>query len=80
MMGEALGFLSTLTSKGSDWPYILTQLYEGTNHTPLPKGKHLGIMPLRKGGEPMWADQPTQGPPALICQAVSHLPSGFKWG
>ena len=56
MMGEALGFLSTLTSEGSNWLYIFTQLYEGANHTPLPKGKHLGIHVPGKGGEPMWVD------------------------
>ena len=36
-MEEALESLSSLTSEGSDWPYILIQLYEGANHTPSPK-------------------------------------------
>ena len=31
---EALERLSSLTSKGSDWPYVLIQLYEGTNYMP----------------------------------------------
>ena len=44
MMEEALGILSTCVSSGPDWPYVLTQLYEGTNHAPLPKDKHLGIL------------------------------------
>ena len=43
-MVEALEILSTCTPSGPDWPYILIQLYEGTNHAPLPKDKHLGIL------------------------------------
>ena len=45
LMGEALESLSSLTSKGSDWPYVLIQLYEGTNHTPLPKDRHVCVLP-----------------------------------
>ena len=56
-MEEAVGMLSACISSGPDWPYVLAQLYEGSNHTPLPKGKHLGILPWGKGGgEPLWAD------------------------
>ena len=44
MMEEALGILSTCVSSGPDWLYVLTQLYEGTNHAPLPKDKQLGIL------------------------------------
>ena len=44
-MAEALEILSTCASSGSDWPYVLIQLYEGTNHAPLPKDKHLSILP-----------------------------------
>ena len=51
-MMEALGILSTWTSEGSNWPYILTQLYEGANHMPLPKGKHLGVLPQEKVESP----------------------------
>ena len=47
-MEEALGVLSTCISSGPNWPYVLTQLYEGTNHAPLPKDKHLGILPQGK--------------------------------
>ena len=43
-MAEALEILSTCTPSGPNWPYILIQLYEGTNHVPLPKDKHLGIL------------------------------------
>ena len=47
-MAEVLEILSTCTSSGPNWPYILTQLYEGTNHVPLPKDKHFGIPPQGK--------------------------------
>ena len=48
MMEEALGILSTCVSSGPNWPYVLTQLYEGTNHVPLPKDKHLSVLPQGK--------------------------------
>ena len=44
-MAEALEILSSLTSEGSDWPYVVIQLYEGTNHMPLPKDRHVCILP-----------------------------------
>ena len=47
-MEEAVGSLSVYISSGPDWPYALAQLYEGSNHTPLPNGKHLGILPQGK--------------------------------
>ena len=47
-MVEALEMLSSLTSKGSDWPYVLIQLYEGANHTPLPEDRHICILPQEK--------------------------------
>ena len=47
-MVEALEMLSSLTSKGSDWPYILIQLYEGANHMPLPEDRHICILPQEK--------------------------------
>ena len=31
-----------------DWPNTLAQLYEGSCHAPLPKDKHLGILPQGK--------------------------------
>ena len=43
-MAEALEMLSSLTSEGSDWPYVLIQLYEGANHMPLPKDRHVCIL------------------------------------
>ena len=51
-MAEALEILSTCASSGPDWLYILTQLYEGTNYVPLPKDKHLCILPQGKAERP----------------------------
>ena len=48
MMEEALGTLSACISSGPNWPYVFAQLYKGSNHTPLPKDKHLGILPQGK--------------------------------
>ena len=50
-MEEALGTLSACISSGPNWPYVLAQLYKGSNHTPLPKDKHLGILPQGKAEE-----------------------------
>ena len=47
-MEEALGTLFTCISSGPDWLYIFAQLYKGSNHKPLPKDKHLGILPWGK--------------------------------
>ena len=47
-MEEAVGTLSAYISSGPNWPYALVQLYEGSSHTPLPKDKHLGILPQGK--------------------------------
>ena len=52
MMAEVLDILSTCTSNGPDWPYVLTQLYEGSNHVPFPKDKHLSILPQGKAESP----------------------------
>ena len=49
---EEAEILSTCVSSGPDWPHILTQLYEGTNHVPLPKDKHLSILPQGKEESP----------------------------
>ena len=43
--------LSACNSLGPDWLCIFAQLHEGSNHTPLPKDKHLGILPLGKAEE-----------------------------
>ena len=58
LMVEALEILSSLTSEVSDWPYVLLQLYEGANHMPLPKDKHLCVLPQEKAESPSgWVSQ-----------------------
>ena len=47
-MEEVVEKLAACPSSGTDWPYALAQLYEGSRHTPLPKDKHLGILPKGK--------------------------------
>ena len=69
MMAEALEILSTCASSGPDWPYILTQLYEGTNHVPLPKDKHLGILPQGKVESPCGQISQLE-----VCQLLSARP------
>ena len=44
---EVVKKLTTCTSSGTDWPYALAWLHEGTCHMPLPKDRHLGILPQR---------------------------------
>ena len=50
-MEEVVGTLYTYISSGPNWPYALAQLYKGSSHTPLPKDKHLGILPQGKAEE-----------------------------
>ena len=69
MMEEALGILSTCTSNGPDWPYVFIQLYEGANHAPLPKDKHLGI--LSQGNAESPCGQISQ---LEVCQLLSAGP------
>ena len=52
LMVEALKILSSLTSEGSDWPYVILQLYEGANHMPLPRDKHICVLPQGKAESP----------------------------
>ena len=47
-MEEVVEKLAAYPSSGTDWPYVLAQLYEGSGHVPLPKGKDLGILPRGK--------------------------------
>ena len=74
MMAEALEILSTCASSGPDWPYILTQLYEGTNHAPLPKDKH-----PRERQRAHVGGSANQKSASFIRQTASHLSSGFEW-
>ena len=65
-MEKALGTLSTLSSNGPNWLYVLTQLYEGANHTPLPRDRHLGVLPQGKAESSCgWISQ------LEICQLLS---------
>ena len=70
-MEEALGILSACISSGPDWPYVFAQLYKGSNHTPLPKDKHLGILPWGNAEESPhgWISQ-LKVHQLLSCQAV----------
>ena len=68
-MGEALEALSSHTPEGSDWPYVLVQSYQGTNHTPLPKDGHVCVLPQGEAGNP--SGQISQ---IKICQLLSAVP------
>ena len=69
-MEEAIEKLATCPSSGNDWSYALAQLYEGSAHVPLPKGKHLDILPQGKVEETScgWISQ------LNICQLLSASP------
>ena len=69
-MEEALGTLSTCISSGPNWPYVFAQLYKGSNHTPLPKDKHLGILPQGKVEESPYG----QISQLEVCQLLSAGP------
>ena len=69
MMAEALEILSTCAPSGPNWPYILIQLYEGTNHAPLPKDKHLGVLPQEKAESPCGQISQLE-----VCQLLSARP------
>ena len=47
-MEEAVEKLTAYTSSGANWPYALAQLWKDPHHAPLPKNKHLGILPQGK--------------------------------
>ena len=68
-MEEVVEKLAT-SPHGSDWPYVLVQLYEGSGHVPLPKSKHLGILPQGKVEETScgWISQ------LNVCQLLSTGP------
>ena len=81
MMEEAVGTLSACTSNGPDWPFILAQLYQASSHTPLPKGKHLGVLLQGKAEESPYG----QISQLKVCQLLSAgpwviYPVGLKGG
>ena len=47
-MEEAVKKLTACTSSGTNWPYALAQICKDPHHAPLPKNKHLGILPQGK--------------------------------
>ena len=59
--------MSACISSGPDWPYVPVQLYKGSNHTPLPKDKHLGVLPKEEVEESTygWISQ------LEVCQLLS---------
>ena len=69
-MEEAVGMLSAYISSRPNWPYALAQLYEGSSHTPLPKDKHLGILPQGKAEESPYG----QISQLKVCQLLSARP------
>ena len=64
----------------SDWPYILIQLYEGTNHMPLPEGQTYLYPSPGEGRKPKWVDKPTKNLPASIHWALVVFPIELNWG
>ena len=64
---EAADSLTAYTSSGVDWPYALAQLFEDPHHAPLPKNKHLGILPQEKAQETFcgWISQ------LKVCQLLA---------
>ena len=69
-MEEAVETLTACPSSGTNWSYALAQLYEGSCYAPLPKDKHLGILPQGKVGETScgWISQ------LDVCQLHSTSP------
>ena len=45
---EVVEKLTACTSSGTNWPYALVLLCKDPHHEPLPKNKHLGILPQGK--------------------------------
>ena len=71
-MEEAFRKLTACTSSGTNWPYALVWLHEGTCHMPLPKEGHLGVLPQR-GVEAAPCGQISQ---LEVCQLLVASP---KW-
>ena len=68
-MEEAVEKLTTCTSIGADCLYALAQLCEDPHHAPVPKNKHLGILPQGKARETCgWISQ------LKVCQPLAVGP------
>ena len=66
---EVVEKLTTFTSSGANWPYALAQLCEDPHHAPLPKNKHLGVLPQGKVQET--CEQISQ---LEVCQLLAASP------
>ena len=69
-MEEAVEKLTAYTSSGADWPYALAQLCEDPHHAPLPKNKHLGVLPQGKVQETFFG----QISQLEVCQLLAASP------
>ena len=69
-MEEVVEKLTAYTSNGADWSYGLVQLCKDPHHAPLPKNKHLGILPQGKAQETFcgWISQ------LKVCQLLATSP------
>ena len=67
---EAADSLTAYTSSGVNWPYAIAQLCEDPHHAPLPKNKHLGILPQGKAQE-TFCGQISQ---LKVCQLIATSP------
>ena len=69
-MEEAVEKLTAFTPSGANWPYALAQLCEDPHHAPLPKNKHLGVLPQGKAQEIScgWISQ------LEVCQLLATSP------
>ena len=78
-MEEVVEKLAACPSSGTNWPYVLVQLYEGSGHAPLPKGKHLGILPQGKVEETCGQISQLNIHPTPFHQTPSGLSLRFEW-
>ena len=69
-MEEAVKKLTAFTSSGANWPYALAQLCKDPHHAPLPKNKHLGVLPQGKAQE-TFCGQISQ---LEVCQLLATSP------
>ena len=77
---EAVETLTACPSSGTNWPYALAQLYEGSHHTPLPKDKHLGILPQGKVGGTSCGQISQLDVHQLLSTGPQVVyPAGFEW-
>ena len=80
LMVEALEMLSSLTPKGSDWPYVLIQLYEGANHTPLLKDRHVCVLLQGEAESPGGQISQLKNLLAFIHRAIGCFPHRVEGG